>query len=121
MKKALIIVAHGSRMEVANSETIAFFKALGTKLTIYCEIVPAFLEFTKPDLKATIESLTDKGIKEIVVFPFFLSGGSHLRDIEYCISEAQKNHRGVDFFIASRLGVLNELEDFIAKYLNELS
>lgn len=121
MKKALIIVAHGSRMESANCETLAFIEGVSSKLANYSEIVSAFLEFRKPDLKTSIDALTEKGIKEIVVFPFFLSGGSHLRDIENCISEAKNTHRGVTFLITSRLGVLNELEDFLVKYLNEFS
>lgn len=121
MQKALIIVAHGSRMESANNETIVFFEALSSRLTNYSEIVPAFLEFTKPDLKTSIDTLAAKGIKEIVIFPLFLSGGSHLNDIEKCISDAGIIHRSVKILTAARLGVLNGLEDFVVKYLNELS
>lgn len=121
MKKALIIVFHGSRMESANNETLAFFNSLTSKLTNYSEIVQAFLEFTNPDLKTSIDILAEKGIKEIVVFPFFLSGGSHLKDIENSVLEAQKKHKQIIFKTTSRLGVLNELEDFVVKYLNELS
>lgn len=121
MKKALIIVAHGSRMESANSETIGFFKALSSKLTEYSEIVPAFLEFRKPDLKNSLNSLINKGISEIVIFPFFLSGGTHLTDIGNCIKEVQKEHRDIIFKMAGHLGSLNLLEELIVKYLNDFS
>lgn len=121
MQKALIIVAHGSRMESANNGTIAFIEGVSSKLTNYSEVVTAFLEFRKPDLKTSIDALVYKGIKEIVIFPFFLSGGSHLNDIEKSISDAQEFHISVKFLITARLGVLSELEDFVGKYLNELS
>ena len=121
MKKALIIVAHGSRMESANSETIAIIEALRSKLPQYSELILAFLEFRKPDLITSIETLADKGIKEIVIFPFFLSGGSHLKDIENCITQIQKNRNDITLKKTNHLGSLNSLEDLIVKYLNDFS
>lgn len=40
----------------------------------------AFLEMMQPSLEVTVESLVQKGAKEIVVIPVFFGQGGHLRN-----------------------------------------
>ena len=40
----------------------------------------AFLEMMQPSLEATVESLVQKGAKDIVVIPVFFGQGGHLRN-----------------------------------------
>ena len=40
----------------------------------------AFLEMMQPSLEAAVESLVQKGVKDIVVIPVFFGQGGHLRN-----------------------------------------
>jgi len=121
MKKALIIVAHGSRLEPANSEVLAFVNNLKTKLSGYSEITCAFMEFTKPDLKNAIGRLAEDETKEIVIFPYFLSEGSHLQGIKKSISESEKIYKNIRFSVTAYMGALPNLGDFISDYIASTS
>ncbi|OGV18529.1 MAG: hypothetical protein A2X47_05475 [Lentisphaerae bacterium GWF2_38_69] len=116
-KKAFIIVAHGSRLESANKEILALADNLKHKLSGYSETFHAFLEFTKPTLADTLDTLTEKGINHIIVFPYFLIEGSHLYDIKRIVSKYEELHKNISFCVTSHIGSFPGIEDFIANYL----
>lgn len=77
--KQLIIVAHGSRRESSNEEVRVLAEQVGTKLGLAVdEIKVAFLELASPSIDEALNDCFNRGINEIVVLPYFLSGGNHV-------------------------------------------
>ncbi len=134
---ALIIVAHGSRRKESAQQVAALCQKLSKKVGILSDqnrsgqnrsgqnkfgpknfdlVVPAFLQFSSPLLEEVIEDLVQRGIRKIIVFPFFIAAGSHLlKDIPESVEKAGNAHPGVDFTITRHLGVIDSIEDIILK------
>ena len=74
----LIVFAHGSPVAEANDGVRAVTAALavrgGHTLT-----ETAFLDCAPPDLRAAVAALIGRGATRIVVIPFFLTLGVHMR------------------------------------------
>ncbi|HCY87083.1 MAG TPA: cobalamin biosynthesis protein CbiX, partial [Desulfobacteraceae bacterium] len=68
----------------------------------------------EPLLPKVIETAVADGATRIVVFPFFISAGSHiLTDIPELIAEYRKRHPGVEFCVTSHLGVAEGIPEVI--------
>lgn len=78
------------------------------------QVVHAFLQFCDPSLETVIQELADSGVDEMVIFPFFISAGSHVQtDIPRAVETARQKHPNVRFHITRHLGVLDAVEDLV--------
>ena len=117
--KTVIVAAHGSRRKSSAAEVAALAKKLDAKVktdgsTDIQQVVHAFLQFCDPSLETVIQELADSGVDEIVIFPFFISAGSHVQtDIPRAVETARHKHPGVRFHITRHLGILDAVEDLI--------
>lgn len=120
--KALIIAAHGSRKQESNAEVAALADRLAKKATGSFQVVEhAFLQFTEPLLGQKIEALALKGVKQIVIFPFFIASGSHiLSDIPEVIRHAGAIYKDIDFKITRHLGIIEAVEEIILREVMSL-
>jgi sirohydrochlorin ferrochelatase len=75
---AIILFAHGSRVESAN-EAVRKVAAELASAGEYALVEAAFLELGKPDLAGAVSAVAAKGAKRVVVIPYFLTMGTHLR------------------------------------------
>ncbi|MCR4429583.1 MAG: CbiX/SirB N-terminal domain-containing protein [Tepidanaerobacteraceae bacterium] len=81
MRKALLILAHGSRAR-GSAETVHKIADNLRKSGEYGDVEVAFLQFERPDISESASRLVEKGIREIVAVPAFLAAGNHvLKDI----------------------------------------
>lgn len=79
--KALLLIAHGSRLQASNDEVIALKDALEPALqTHYSHLKVAFLELCEPSIKQAIIELVAAGFNDIVVMPYFLNKGRHVSE-----------------------------------------
>ena len=103
MKTGLIVFAHGSSVASANQavEKVASDMAdAGGYET--CET--AFLEAAHPDLNEAVARLTAKGVDRIIVLPYFLTLGIHLkRDLPRIVGELSLIHKGVEIIVTEPL------------------
>lgn len=113
--KALIIAAHGSRKKESNREIAAIVSKVAKKAAMSFDIVDhAFLQFADPLLEEKINDIAKKGARQIVVFPFFIGGGSHvLSDIPDMIQNAREAYPDVQFKVTRYLGKIEAIEDVI--------
>ncbi len=100
--KSLIIIAHGSRDEAANEDFIALVDEIRAVTSAhYAKITHAFLEFAAPNLTTAVHQMVERGCRDILVYPWFLSAGKHVgRDIQEQAEKLQAE------FPACRIGVL---------------
>jgi sirohydrochlorin ferrochelatase len=113
--KALLIVAHGSRQKDANRSLETLSTELATDTGGKFALVQcAFLQFNGPFVDESVAELISKGARHIVIFPFFLLSGSHVKiDLPKLILEAKVLHPDVVFDTATFLGGIKGLKDLI--------
>ena len=79
MKKALVLIAHGSKQESSNQEVISLVESIRPSLSEEFAIIQvSFLEFKSPGLKESLQICLDQGAEDIVVLPYFLAAGKHV-------------------------------------------
>lgn len=79
--KALLIIAHGSRLQASNDEVIALKNSLEPALlTQFSHLKVGFLELCEPSIKHAITELVTAGFNDIVVMPYFLNKGRHVTE-----------------------------------------
>jgi sirohydrochlorin ferrochelatase len=113
--KILLIVAHGSRQEFANQHLKRLTADIGADVEgRFDKVQCAFLQFNGPFVIDTIAELVAEGATQIVLFPYFLSEGSHVTsDIPGLVKEAKRLYAGVIFEIAPMLGEIQGLKELI--------
>jgi len=103
MTTALIVFAHGSRIESANDGVRAVARQLA-ELGSFRHVEPAFLELGQPDLAGAVERLAQQGVLCIVVIPYFLTLGIHLeRDLPKIVAALAAAHPRIDIRVTSPL------------------
>ncbi|MGH1370945.1 MAG: sirohydrochlorin chelatase [Cellvibrionaceae bacterium] len=101
--RALIIMAHGSRRDSANTEFFELVKNIDQQSRSYGCIRPALLEQAPPTLLQAAEELP-ASITAIDVYPLFFNCGRHVeKDIPQQVSELierypSKTIRLLDYF-----------------------
>lgn len=105
MKKAILLVSHGSFSAQAKKEITALSRIL-KRQSGFPIFESAFLEINHPDIKEGIRCCAQKGATEITVLLNFLNSGVHvLRDIEGIVKKAKKCYPFVSFFISPPIGI----------------
>jgi sirohydrochlorin ferrochelatase len=99
----ILIFAHGSPVEEANRgvhDLAAKVEAAGP----YQYVRAAFLDSTQPDLNAGVKQAAAAGIERLIVIPFFLTVGLHLRrDLPQLVAAAQEQHPGIQLTVGQSL------------------
>jgi sirohydrochlorin ferrochelatase len=117
---ALIVFAHGSRVEKAN-EAVRRVAALAAERCGFALWETAFLELAEPDLPAAVESLTGRGASRIIVTPYFLTMGVHLTDdLPRILQSIAQQHPGVELECAPPLDVHPGLVDIVSDRARQL-
>lgn len=103
MKKALIVIAHGSRETASNDSLFEFLKRFREQYTDRL-VQPAFLELASPSIPEAIDLCAEQRINDIVILPLMFFPGRHVKkDIPEMIEKAKMKHPEVDFHYASPL------------------
>jgi sirohydrochlorin ferrochelatase len=97
-----IVFAHGSRIESANQavrDVSAMLAASGQHV-----VEAAFLEIGAPDLAEATALLIERGVKRIVVIPYFLTLGTHMqRDLPRLAQDASRANGDIEIRITAPL------------------
>ena len=104
--KALIIVAHGSRKESSNTEVMHLGEKLKALVEADYDVVrTAFLEFSDPPLEESIKACVNKGLREIVILPYFLASGNHVtRDVPAIIEKMKLTYPDIKLELKGHIG-----------------
>ena len=110
-KRALLLVAHGSRLAEANTEvaelTARLREASGDRYEI---VTHAFLEIAEPDIPTGVDACIAQGAAQLWVLPYFLAAGRHVRDdVPALLEQARERHPEVVINLCSHLGAEADL------------
>ncbi len=104
----IVLAAHGSRAAEANEahRDVAVRVAAAIGQTVF----PAFLELAEPGIGQAIDDAIGQGATNVVVVPYFLHPGRHLRsDIPEIVAEAATRHPGRTIQMSEHLGASDEM------------
>lgn len=121
MKKAIIVLGHGSKAPQA----LITLKRYGelVKTASGCEIVEiASLQFNKPDLPEALDTVISQGATRIIIVPLFLYNGIHMQeDIPAVIAEEKAKNPSVEITLADNLGADNRIVDIVMDRIKGVS
>ncbi len=99
----IILFAHGSRVEEANLSVRNLAQEV-ERAGPYRFVRAAFLELAQPDLSTAIREAVDSGIRRLIVIPYFLTMGIHLRrDLPNLMKPEKQKYRDVEIEVAQPL------------------
>lgn len=102
-RTAIILFAHGSRVEAAN-EGVRALAGQVQEAGGFARVRAAFLELGRPDLKAAIAEAVEAGARRVVIAPYFLTLGVHLRrDLPELLAREKETHPEVEFMVSESL------------------
>ena len=113
---AIILFAHGSTVPEANQGVARLAEEVSRRAQYPARC--AFLELAHPDLAAAVAGFVAAGIRRIVVIPYFLSMGVHVRqdlprlieqqralfpEVEILVSPSLESHSGMAEVVLDRV------------------
>ncbi|WP_080507656.1 sirohydrochlorin chelatase [Bryobacter aggregatus] len=103
MATGVIVFAHGSSVESAN-EAVRIVARTITDEGGFALMATSFLDGGKPDLRGAVEDLLGRGADRILVVPYFLTVGLHLkRDLPELIAKIQAERPGLPIAVTPPL------------------
>lgn len=114
-KKAVLIVSHGSKSQDAVDQfdqVVALVQQNGN----FPIVKGAHMELALPDIPTVIKDLVDAGNTEIVVVPYFLFNGNHIKnDIPEILNEQKQLYPDVAFRFGDPIGFEPLMADILVK------
>ncbi len=100
---AVVIFAHGSSVEAANKAVFDLARKV-QEAGPFPEVRAAFLDPFKPSLETTLDNIVQAGFNRVVVIPYFLTLGLHMRrDLPALLAEQRKKHPRVEILAGASL------------------
>lgn len=114
-RRAVLLVAHGSRLAESNAEIAALAARLAEQVGPEEAVSHAFLELAEPSIPGAIDALAGRGAGHIVLIPYFLSAGRHVtEDIPAIVAEARDRHPGLEIEVTGHFGARDEVAALLA-------
>jgi sirohydrochlorin ferrochelatase len=114
-KIALLLIAHGSRQEEANADLREAVAAI-RKREEFDIVEGSFLELAEPTIEEGGARCVEQGAKRVVLLPYFLSAGVHVReDLTAIRRKLAETFPEIDFRLAEPLGPHPLLLEIVAQ------
>jgi len=99
----ILVVGHGSRRQEANEDVCEATRQIARRGP-FAFVEPAFLEIVSPTIAEGFATLVGRGVRHVLIHPYFLSPGRHTRgDIPLAVHAAASQHPGVTYQITEPL------------------
>lgn len=111
--KALLLIAHGSRVGASNDEVRRLAEQLRAAAAGRFDLVEcAFLELAEPSIPDGVQRCIAAGADEVFVVPYFLSGGRHVtEDVPAALRPKRDEHPHVRIHLCDYLGKAEAITD----------
>ena len=115
----IIVFAHGSSVAEANRQVAALAREVSRRAG--CPARCAFLDVAQPDLAAAIAGSVSSGARRIVVVPYFLTMGMHVRDdIPRVVEQQQRLFPNVEILVGQSLEGYAGMADLLVNRAREV-
>jgi sirohydrochlorin ferrochelatase len=120
MERGLLVVGHGSRSE----DAVAVFRQIVDEVRsrgTFTHVEGAHMELAEPGIEEMVKLLADKNVNEIIIAPYFLYEGVHLKkDIPDIIAQLVSDFPDIEFRMAKPIGFEPVLADILLKRVSEI-
>lgn len=117
--KGILIIAHGSREPETVKTMEEVFSMVKEKLS-HILMEQAYMEFCDVNLAKGLDKLVKQGADNIVVVPYFLFSGIHIReDIPHEIEEYLSVHPGIKVTLGHTLGADPRIAEVLCDRVQE--
>jgi len=120
MTKGLLVVGHGSRSE----DAVAVFRQIVDEVRgrgVFAYVEGAHMELAEPGIEEMVKLLAGKNVNEIIIAPYFLYEGMHLKkDIPDIIAQLVADYPDIEFRMAKPIGFEPVLADILLKRVSEI-
>lgn len=121
MKKAILFVGHGSRVEDGNEEVRQFVEQTKTYIDPALLVETCFLEFASPNIEDGIQLCVERGADEVHVIPIILLHAGHSKlHIPAEIEHASEHFPDVRFTYGQTIGIHEEIFEILKSRLTEV-
>lgn len=118
---AIILFAHGSAVEEANEGIRELARRIQSH-GAYAYVRASFLGPGKPELGPAIAEAVAKGFDRVVVVPYFLTLGIHLRrDLPRLVAAEKKKHPGLEIQVGRSLEDHPEMASLVISRIREIT
>ncbi|QGQ23305.1 cobalamin biosynthesis protein CbiX [Gimesia benthica] len=118
-RKAVLLIAHGSRRAEANQDLVQLAEMLRER-SVFPIIEIAYLELAEPTIPEGAERCVAAGAEEVLMLPYFLSAGVHVQnDLEEHRSEFTTQFPGTEFKLCGHLGLHPLMLEIVLARLRE--
>jgi sirohydrochlorin ferrochelatase len=118
---AIILFAHGSAVEEANKGVRELARRVQSD-GAYSYVRASFLGPGQPELGPAIAEAVAEGFDRIVVIPYFLTLGIHLRrDLPRLVAAEKKKHPGLDIRVGRSLEDHPEMASLVLSRIREIT
>ena len=115
---AVVVLGHGSRAPGASDAMERVASILRARRGERIEV--AHMELSEPSLVAVLERLHADGFRRVVLVPYFLHRGIHLReDVPGILDEVRSRLPDLEIVTAPHLGYDDALVDVVEKRLEQ--
>jgi sirohydrochlorin ferrochelatase len=119
MKRALLIVDHGSRREESNDLLKKIAEMMRDRFGLSI-VHYAHMELGRPTIQQGFDACVADGAEEVIVHPYFLGPGGHVTtDIPALVKQAANRHPGIAFRITEPLGIHTKIGEVILERIAE--
>lgn len=118
-RKAVLLIAHGSRRDAANQDLVKLAEMLRER-SLFPIIEIAYLELTEPTIPDGAAQCVSAGAEEVLMLPYFLSAGVHVQnDLEQYREEFSQQYPETRFRLCSHLGLHPLMLEIVVDRLRE--
>jgi sirohydrochlorin ferrochelatase len=119
MKRALLIVDHGSRHRESNDLLKKIAEMMQDRFGLSI-VHYAHMELGRPTIQQGFDACVADGAEEVIVHPYFLGPGRHVTtDIPGLVKQAADRHPGIAFRITEPLGIHTKIGEVILERIAE--
>lgn len=118
----VVLFAHGSPVPEANEGIVALAGRVAAA-TGAGFVTAAFLDSAQPDLGAALAEAVSRGVRRVVIMPYFLTMGLHLRrDLPRLVAEQRARFPQLEILVSESLegfpGMAEAVVDRVRQALN---
>ncbi len=118
-KKAILLIAHGSRRQEANEDLIRLRDMIRASRPNQI-IEHSFLELAQPTISEGATCCVEQNASKVLMFPYFLSAGVHVvEDLDQFKIEFERKWPETEFVICPPLGLHRLMVDIVYDRIGE--
>lgn len=119
MKTAVLLMAHGSRIPEAN-DAVREIAAMVKEMSQFDIVEVSFREQHLPDIQQGIDACVALGAERIILIPYFLFMGAHVReDLPKEMAKAKERYPHLEFVMGCHLGAHRKLAEIVVERIAE--